>query len=96
MNSYSLMAQDKLLHPHTVFCYELTASDEQHGVGCVECQRSSNAGRSASYRKGEAVLVGMLDSPYGDGQAHYFCNHHLETMFPGLTIDRFDPDKPSR
>jgi hypothetical protein len=72
--------------PRTVECYELEPGE---AVGCVECAKERN--NVATYHRGEAVLVGMLDSPYGDGQAHYMCNHHLTYFFSGDNIDRVDP-----
>lgn len=75
--------------PDDAECYELAPDDE---VGCVQCMREHRGhSEHATYRRGEAVLLSMTSSPYGDGQAHYMCNEHLKFHF-GNAVARFDVD----
>jgi hypothetical protein len=80
--SYSKLADDP------VECFELGEGEE---CSCVECQRDRWSRGENNFKRGEAALVGGLDSPYGDGQAHYFCNRHLDQFFSDRPLDRFDP-----
>jgi hypothetical protein len=69
-----------------VLCFELEPGE---AVGCVQCMREHSM---EIYGRGQAALVDMMHSPYGDGQAHYMCNEHLKYHF-GSAIERFDPHK---
>ena len=74
-------------------------SDEVYAIGpadgrvsCVLCSAEARLFHENDYGPGEAVLGCPEISPYGDGQAHYYCLDHLGYVSSDFTI--YEPSTP--